>query len=124
MEDAGVDEVAEGLVVEVVAGEFSVLGHHVDDDLEEVFIALNLGGVTVGVVDGVDEGFALGKEIRELLDLGTDCVGVFPLDATVEGVEVFNDVGENIQLGFFLAAFGTHGDGGNLGVFVRSEAHV
>lgn len=55
LEDAGVDEVAEVLVVEVVAGEFSVLCHHVDDDLEEVFIALDLGGVAVGVVDGVDE---------------------------------------------------------------------
>lgn len=118
MEDAGVDEVAEGLVVEVVAGEFSVLGHHVDDNLEEVFIALDLGGVAVGVVDGVDEGFALCKEIRELLYLGTNCVGVFPLDATVEGVEVFDDVREDIQLGFFLTSLGAHRDRGNLGVFV------
>ena len=118
MEDAGVNEVSEGLVVEVVAGEFSVFGHHIDDDLEEVFIALNLGGVAVGVVDGVDKCFALCKEIRELLDLGTDCVGVFPLDAAVEGVEILNDIGENIQLGFFLAALGAHGDRGNLGVFV------
>ncbi len=97
LEDAGVDEVAEGLVVEVVAGKFSVLGHHVDHDLEEVSVALDLGGVAVGVADGVDEGFALCQEVRELLDLGADGVGVFPFDAAVEGVKVVNDSGEGFH---------------------------
>ena len=83
LEDAGVDEIAEGLVVKVVAGEFGVLGHHVDDYLEEVGVALNLGSVAVGVVDGVDESFALGEQVRELLDLGTDCIGVLPFNAAI-----------------------------------------
>lgn len=97
MEDAGVDEVAESLVVEVVAGKFSVLGHHVDDNLEEVGVALDLGGVAVGVVDGVDESFALSQEVRELLDLGTDGIGMFPFDAAVEGIEVIDDSGEGFH---------------------------
>ena len=93
LEDTGVDEVAEGLVVEVVAGELCVLGHHVDDDLEEVGVALDLGGVAVGVVDSV----ALCQEIRELLDLGADGVGVFPFNAAVEGVEVIDNSGEGFH---------------------------
>ena len=98
MEDAGVDEVAEGLVVKVVASELCVLGHHVDDNLEEVGVALDLGGVAVGVVDGVDESFALCQEVRELLDLGADGVGVFPFYAAIEGIEVVNDSREGFHL--------------------------
>ena len=98
MEDAGVYEVAEGLVVEVVAGELCVLGHHVDDDLEEIGVALDLGSVAIGVVDGVDEGFALGKEVRQLQDLGANGVGVFSFYAAIEGVEVVNDAGEGFHL--------------------------
>ena len=97
LENAGIDEVAEGLVVKVVAGEFCVLCHHVDDNLEEVGVALDLGGVAVGVVDGVDESFTLGQEVRKLLDLGADSIGVLPFDAAVEGVEVVDDSGESFH---------------------------
>lgn len=98
LENAGIDEVAEGFVVKVVAGEFCVLCHHVDDNLEEICVTLDLGGVAVGVADGVDESFALCQEVRELLDLGADGVGVFPFDAAVEGVEVVYDSGEGFHL--------------------------
>lgn len=100
LEDAGVDEVAESLVVEIITSKLSVLSHHIDDNLEEISVALDLGGVAVGVVDGVDESFTLGQEVRELLDLGADSIGVLPFDAAVEGVEVIDDSGKGFHFRF------------------------
>jgi len=100
LENAGIDEVAEGLVIEIVTGEFGVLCHHVDDNLEEVGIALDLGGVAIGVMDGIDESLALSQLFRELLDLGTDGICMFPFDAAVEGVEVIDDSGEGFHFWF------------------------
>ena len=90
LEDAGVDEIAEGLVVEVVTGKFGVFGHHIDDYLEQVGIALELGRVAVRIMDSIDKRFAFRKKGRELLDLRADGVSVLPFDASVESVEVLD----------------------------------
>lgn len=45
LEYFGVDECAELLVVEVVARELGVFGHHLHNDGQEVLVALNLCGL-------------------------------------------------------------------------------
>lgn len=55
LEDTGVDEIAEGLVVEVVTGKFGVFGHHIDDYLEQIGIALELSRVAVRIVNSIDK---------------------------------------------------------------------